>query len=137
MTAAEGAHHPFAVLATLDAFGACSQAELCRRTDLDRNDMNAVINPLEAEGAVTRVPDPGNRRQNIVEIGSTIISRPLSRPMESARRMGRVSRETNRFYLGNRALFPERILIRVDIHRVQMNALTMDSMDMKARGVCS
>jgi DNA-binding MarR family transcriptional regulator len=67
--AAEGAHrHQFAVLATLDAFGASSQAELCRRTDIDRSDMNAVINALEAEGLVTRTLDPGNRRQNIVEM---------------------------------------------------------------------
>jgi hypothetical protein len=29
------------------------------------------------------------------------------------------------------------VLERVDIHRVQMNALTIDSMDMNARGVCS
>lgn len=69
---AERAHrHQFAALATLDAFGATSQAELCRRTDIDRSDMNAIINALEAEGAVTRVPDPDNRRQNIVEMTNT------------------------------------------------------------------
>ena len=67
--AAEGAHrYQFAALATLDAFGASSQAELCRRTDIDRSDMNAAVNALEAEGAVTRMLDPGNRRQNIVDI---------------------------------------------------------------------
>jgi DNA-binding MarR family transcriptional regulator len=67
--AVEGAHrNQFAVLATLDGFGASSQAELCRRTDLDRSDMNAVVNALEVEGAVTRVSDPGDRRQNIVAL---------------------------------------------------------------------
>jgi len=67
--ATERSHrHQFATLATLDAFGASSQVELCRRTDLDRSDMNAIINALEAEGAVTRAPDPRDRRQNIVEI---------------------------------------------------------------------
>jgi DNA-binding MarR family transcriptional regulator len=67
--AAEGIHrYQFATLATLEAFGPSSQAELCRRTDLDRSDMNAVVNALEAEGLVTRVPDPGDRRQNIVEM---------------------------------------------------------------------
>jgi MarR family transcriptional regulator, lower aerobic nicotinate degradation pathway regulator len=67
--ASEGAHrHQFAALATLDAFGASSQAELCRRTDIDRSDMNAVINALETDGVVTRVLDPGNRRQNIVKM---------------------------------------------------------------------
>lgn len=66
---AEGAHrHQFAVLATLDAYGASSQVELCRRTDLDRSDMNTIVNALEAEGAVTRSVDPANRRRNIVAL---------------------------------------------------------------------
>jgi MarR family transcriptional regulator, lower aerobic nicotinate degradation pathway regulator len=67
--AAEGTHrYQFATLATLEAFGAASQAELCRRTDIDRSDMNAGINALEAQGIITRVPDPDDRRQNIVEL---------------------------------------------------------------------
>jgi MarR family transcriptional regulator, lower aerobic nicotinate degradation pathway regulator len=66
---AEASHrYQFATLATLDAFGAVSQAELCRRTDIDRSDMNAGVNALEAQGIVRRVPDPGDRRQNIVEM---------------------------------------------------------------------
>lgn len=66
---AEGTHrHQFAVLATLDAFGALSQAELCRRTDLDRSDMNAVVNALEADGSVTRAVDPDHRRRNVVAL---------------------------------------------------------------------
>ena len=65
--AAEGTHrYQLAVLATLDAFGAISQAELCRRTNIDRSDMNAVVNALEAEGIVRRASDPEDRRQNIV-----------------------------------------------------------------------
>jgi DNA-binding MarR family transcriptional regulator len=64
-----GSHrYAFATLATLDAFGALSQAELCRRTDLDRSDMNATVNALETEGSVTRQPDPMDRRQNIVTL---------------------------------------------------------------------
>jgi DNA-binding MarR family transcriptional regulator len=67
--AMDGTHrYQLAVLATLDAFGAVSQAELCRRTDIDRSDMNAVINALEAEGIVIRVSDPDDGRQNIVEM---------------------------------------------------------------------
>lgn len=67
--AAEGAHrHHYAVLATLDAFGAASQAELCRRTDIDRSDMNAAINALAAEGFVTRDLDLENRRRNVITI---------------------------------------------------------------------
>ena len=70
--AAEGTHrYQLAVLATLDAFGAISQAELCRRTNIDRSDMNAVVNALEAEGTVKRVSDPNDRRQNIVEMAET------------------------------------------------------------------
>lgn len=70
--AAEGAsRYQLAVLATLDAFGAVSQAELCRRTNIDRSDMNAVVNELEAEGIVTRVSDLEDRRQNIVEMTRT------------------------------------------------------------------
>ena len=70
--AAEGTHrYQLAALATLDAFGAVSQAELCRRTNIDRSDMNAVVNALEAEGIVTRISDPDDRRQNIVEMTET------------------------------------------------------------------
>jgi MarR family transcriptional regulator, lower aerobic nicotinate degradation pathway regulator len=66
--AVEGTHrYQLAVLATLDAFGAVSQAELCRRTNIDRSDMNAVVNALEAEGIVTRVSDPDDRRQQTGE----------------------------------------------------------------------
>lgn len=67
--AAQGAHrYQFAVLATLEAFGNASQAELCRRTDIDRSDMNATLNALEEQGYVQRTIDTGNRRQNIVAL---------------------------------------------------------------------
>ena len=67
--AVEGTHrYQLATLATLDAFGAVSQAELCRRTNIDRSDMNGVVNALEAEGIVRRVADPDDRRQNIVQM---------------------------------------------------------------------
>lgn len=60
--------HHFAVLATLEAFGPASQAELCRRTDLDRSDMNAALNVLEDRGEIQRRTDPADRRQNIVKL---------------------------------------------------------------------
>src|ERR1700678_3163320 len=70
--AVEGTHrYQLAVLATLGAFGAVSQGEVCRRPDLDRSDMNAVVNEREAEGIVARVSDPEARRQNIVEMTET------------------------------------------------------------------
>ncbi len=66
-----GVHrHQFAVLATLEAFGTCSQADLCRRTDIDRSDMNAALNGLQDKGAIARTADPNNRRQNLVDITS-------------------------------------------------------------------
>lgn len=58
----------FAVLATLREFGPTSQAELCRRTDIDRSDMNATLNELESAGSILRSIDPANRRQNIVAL---------------------------------------------------------------------
>ena len=65
----KGVHrHQFSVLATLDAFGTCSQADLCRRTDIDRSDMNAALNGLQDRGAIARRTDPDNRRQNLVDI---------------------------------------------------------------------
>ena len=60
--------HQFAVLATLDAFGPLTQADLCRRTDIDRSDMNAALNSLERRGLVGRSVDPASRRQNIVSL---------------------------------------------------------------------
>lgn len=62
--------HQYAVLATLDAFGCLSQAELCRRTGIDRSDMNAALNALEKKAMVTRTIDPNIRRQNIVAMSS-------------------------------------------------------------------
>ena len=42
-----------------------------------------------------------------------------------------------RFTLIDEAKIPSPALERVDIHRVQICALTIDSMDMNALGVCS
>ncbi|MFD0000649.1 MarR family winged helix-turn-helix transcriptional regulator [Nocardia sp. NPDC127526] len=58
----------YALLATLDEFGPDSQAELGRRTGIDRSDMVAAVNELTDRGFVTRSPDPGDRRRNIVSL---------------------------------------------------------------------
>tara|TARA_R110000824_G_scaffold24090_3_gene85353 strand:- start:9498 stop:9959 length:462 start_codon:yes stop_codon:yes gene_type:complete len=64
-----GAHrHQFAVLATLVAFDSTSQINLCRRTDIDRSDMNAALVAMEKDGYVVRRPNPESRRENIVEL---------------------------------------------------------------------
>lgn len=57
-----------AVLAALAESGQLSQADLGRRLGLDRNDVNGVVNRLEAGGHVTRRVDPSDRRRNIVTL---------------------------------------------------------------------
>ncbi|THG34044.1 MarR family transcriptional regulator [Glaciibacter flavus] len=54
-----------AVLAALDEYGRLSQADLGRRLGLDRNDINAVVNRLQAGRYVKRVPDADRRRNKI------------------------------------------------------------------------
>ena len=56
------------VLAALDEFGPMSQAELGRRTGVDRSDIVATVNDLAARAFVSRTPDPDDRRQNVVAI---------------------------------------------------------------------
>jgi MarR family transcriptional regulator, lower aerobic nicotinate degradation pathway regulator len=63
-----GARADYAVLATVDQFGALSQAELGRRLDVDRSDMVALINRLVEDGLVLREPDPTDRRRNMITI---------------------------------------------------------------------
>jgi len=68
----------YAVLATLAEVGPSSQAEIGRRLGLDRSDMVAILNDLEAEGFVIRQRDPTDRRRNSVMItksGKTALAR--------------------------------------------------------------
>ncbi|HET6951722.1 MAG TPA: MarR family transcriptional regulator [Acidimicrobiales bacterium] len=58
----------YSLLAALDETGPASQAELSRRTTIDRSDMVATINELAAGGLVERTPDPDDRRRNVVTI---------------------------------------------------------------------
>ncbi|WP_233565190.1 MarR family winged helix-turn-helix transcriptional regulator [Micromonospora musae] len=58
----------YAVLATLDEFGAVSQAELSDRTRIYRSDLVAVINELAARDQVERAPDPADRRRNLITL---------------------------------------------------------------------
>ncbi|MFI0259282.1 MarR family winged helix-turn-helix transcriptional regulator [Streptomyces sp. NPDC017056] len=59
-------HH--AVLSAVGELGPVSQAELGRSTGIDPKDMVAVVNDLQADGLVTRTPDPKDRRKNAVGI---------------------------------------------------------------------
>ncbi|MFI9414278.1 MarR family winged helix-turn-helix transcriptional regulator [Nocardia gamkensis] len=60
--------HHYALLATLGEFGPASQAELGRRTRIDRSDVVAAVNDLAARGLVERNPDAADRRRNIVTL---------------------------------------------------------------------
>lgn len=58
----------FRLLAALDEFGDASQADLGRRTGIDRSDVVAAVNELVAGGLVSRTPDADDRRRNVIAI---------------------------------------------------------------------
>jgi len=58
----------YRLLAALAEFGPASQASLGRRTGMDRSDVAAAVNELAARGLVQRVPDPADRRRNVISI---------------------------------------------------------------------
>lgn len=61
-----GARSDFAVLATLEEFGAMSQVELGHRLGLDRSDVAAVLDRLQDEHLATRTADDSDRRRNVI-----------------------------------------------------------------------
>jgi DNA-binding MarR family transcriptional regulator len=63
--------HHFSLLAALDEGGPASQADLSRRTTIDRSDIVATVNELAGQDLVERTPDPVDRRRNVVTITST------------------------------------------------------------------
>lgn len=63
--------HHFALLAALDEVGPASQADLSRRTTIDRSDMVAAVDDLVALGDVERAPDPTDRRRNVITLTPT------------------------------------------------------------------
>jgi DNA-binding MarR family transcriptional regulator len=63
-----GARADFAVLAALEEYGPLSQAGIGRRLGMDRNDVNGVLNRLQAEHLVDRRPDPTDRRRNVISL---------------------------------------------------------------------
>ncbi len=58
----------FAVLAALEEFGPASQADLERRTGIDRSDMAAAVAELATQGYIDRAPDKTDRRRNVVTL---------------------------------------------------------------------
>ncbi|HZD70934.1 MAG TPA: MarR family transcriptional regulator [Actinomycetes bacterium] len=60
----------YAVLAALQEFGPASQAALSRRSGIYRSDLVGVINELAGRGLIQRVPDPTDRRRNVITMTS-------------------------------------------------------------------
>lgn len=58
----------YTLLTVLDQVGPASQADLSRRTMIDRSDMVATVNELADEGLLDRAADPTDRRRNVVTI---------------------------------------------------------------------
>ncbi|WP_405497857.1 MarR family winged helix-turn-helix transcriptional regulator [Nocardia sp. NBC_00511] len=58
----------YAILVTLDEHGPASQAEVGRRTGIDRSDVAAAVNDLSAHGHLHRTPDPTDRRRNTLTL---------------------------------------------------------------------
>jgi DNA-binding MarR family transcriptional regulator len=56
------------MLAALEDLGPASQATVGRRAEMDRSDVVAALNELEADGLVERAPDPEDGRRKIVTI---------------------------------------------------------------------
>ncbi len=73
----DGRKWHYAVLASLQEYGPGSQAELSKRSGIHRSDMVGVLNELAERGLVERVPDPEDRRRNVITI-STFGRRHLS-----------------------------------------------------------
>ena len=58
----------FAVMAALEEYGELSQADLGRRLGLDRNEVSGIAARLERGQYISRHPDPGNRRRNVLTL---------------------------------------------------------------------
>lgn len=58
----------YALLAAAEEYGPSSQADLGRRTGIDRSDMVATVNNLAERRLLERAPDPEDRRRNVITI---------------------------------------------------------------------
>jgi MarR family transcriptional regulator, lower aerobic nicotinate degradation pathway regulator len=66
--AADSRGYHYRLLAALEEFGPASQAELGRRTGIDRSDVVAALNELADRGFIERKPDPDDARRNVITI---------------------------------------------------------------------
>ncbi len=91
--AEEGVRKPhFTVLVALAQLGPASQAELGRRLWIDRKNMVAVINDLEAAGLVERTPDAQRPPPQRGPPDAAGRSRPRAPQRPRRRRPGRIAR---------------------------------------------
>ena len=66
---AEGVRgYHFRLLAALDQYGPASQADLGRRTGIDRSDVVATVNELVERGLARREHDHADRRRNVITL---------------------------------------------------------------------
>ena len=76
---AEGVRgYHFRLLAALDEYGPSSQADLGRRTGIDRSDVVATLNELVGRELARREPDAADRRRNVVTLttgGARVLDR--------------------------------------------------------------
>lgn len=103
---ARGYH--YRLLAALTV-GPASQAELGRRTGIDRSDIVAAVNELDTSGFVARTRDPGDRRRNVVSA--------LPAGLAQLRRLDRVLVEVQDELLGSLAV-DERVVLVELLRRV-------------------
>ncbi|HEY7071677.1 MAG TPA: MarR family transcriptional regulator [Acidimicrobiales bacterium] len=68
LAAEDGRRYHYVLLAALDDGGPASQADLSRRTTIDRSDIVAALNDLAGRGLVERSPDPADRRRNVITL---------------------------------------------------------------------
>jgi DNA-binding MarR family transcriptional regulator len=67
--AAEGVRgYHFRLLAALEQYGPASQADLGRRSGIDRSDVVATLNDLVDRKLARREPDQADRRRNVVTL---------------------------------------------------------------------
>ena len=63
--------YQYRLMAALEQYGESSQADLSRRTGIDRKDVVHALNDLEARGLVTRTPDRTDARRNVVSLSAS------------------------------------------------------------------
>lgn len=68
ISAAGSRRYHYSVLAALEESGPSSQADLCRYCEIDRSDMNAIVNNLAEQSWVQRAADAGDKRRNVITI---------------------------------------------------------------------